>query len=129
MTVLSRVFVYGSLKRGFRHHDQLQGARFSSTSQLLGHYLVLYEGGYPALVPSTDPGGPTGDPGAPVLGEVYLVDEAHLGRLDAFEECPTLYQRSQVTLRDGSVAFAYLVSKEQGARFPRIDGTWVEGAP
>ncbi len=114
--VADHVFVYGSLQRGLLHHDQMSGALFVKDDQLEGHFLVLYEGGYPALV--------AGDSMPPVRGEVYEVSGDHLARLDEFEECPELYSRSRVTLRSGGTAWAYMIGKKEASRFPRIEGKW-----
>lgn len=120
--MLHRVFVYGSLKSGLMHHDQMAGARLLGAATLPGYVLVLYEEGYPALVedePARD-----GRRVSEVQGELYEVSEAHLLRLDVFEDCPTLYQRSLVSLRGGVQAHAYVVSRRVGARLPRLGGHW-----
>ena len=36
-----------------------------------------------------------------VEGEVYWIADSHWGELDAWEEVPTVYRRTQVPLRDG----------------------------
>lgn len=48
-------------------------------------------GSFPALVPTEN--------GQNVLGELYLVDDATLARLDRLEGCPRLYRREQVTIQ------------------------------
>lgn len=125
MTGSERVFVYGSLKRGLRHHDQMAGAAFLGEVALSGHHLVLYEGGYPALVES--PGPPTSAvcPDT-VHGELFFVTSEHLKRLDEFEECPSLYERVRVVLMSGAAAFAYRIPRERGLAYPRVSGTWTE---
>lgn len=94
----------------------MMGAVFVGEDELAGHYLVLYEGGYPALV--------AGEAPLPVRGELYQVSSALLARLDEFEECPELYSRSRVTLQSGECAWAYLIGKKMASRFPRIEGSW-----
>lgn len=111
------LFVYGSLKRGLVHHEQMQGGRFVGTARLNGHHLVLYEEGYPALVRSDEPTSWVG-------GEIFEVSSDHLARLDEFEGVPTLYQRIVVTLDEGTRAFSYVVSNAIGARFPKIESVW-----
>jgi gamma-glutamylcyclotransferase (GGCT)/AIG2-like uncharacterized protein YtfP len=113
------LFVYGSLKRGLVHHGQMRGATFVATARLSRHYLVLYEEGYPALVPSDDESDW-------VEGEIFYVTPEQLARLDEFEEVPTLYQRSEVTLDDGTRAFSYSIAHEIGARWPRVGSVWEE---
>ena len=114
---MALVFVYGSLKRGFRHHRELAGGRYlGSNSTLACHRLVLFDG-YPALV--------TGE--GRVSGELYEVDSDLLARLDRFEGCPTLYQREVLTLADGTTAFAYVMPEHAVIGLPEVpDGVWRE---
>ncbi len=103
-----RLFVYGSLRRGGQHHDQMRGARFCGIARTRPGYALYQHGAYPALAEGA---------GA-VQGELWLVSDELLGRLDDFEGCPELYQRGEVELSDGSRAVAYLVSAELAARLP-----------
>lgn len=113
-----RLFVYGSLKRGFRHHGQLEGARPCGPATTERGYRLVLAGGYPALVR----GGR-----ASVRGELYLVTDDQLARLDAFEEVPHLYQRQLLRLGDGSEAYGYLLP-EGGDEGPVLDpGEWLPG--
>lgn len=115
------VFVYGTLMKDEPNHRHMSGAQF------IGHMVALSTdrrkdlamfdlGPFPALVELSD--------GAPdyraqknrVSGELYLVSEEHLARLDAFEGAPRLYERKEVFIIDpvlGSppveVAFAYVM--------------------
>lgn len=111
------VFVYGSLKRGHEHHDQMSGATYVGETELARHRLVLYEGSYPAL---------TQDPLAqgPVLGELFLVSEELLQKLDAFEEVPELYERKNVSLECGRMAYAYVIDVRRASGYPPLDGPW-----
>jgi gamma-glutamylcyclotransferase (GGCT)/AIG2-like uncharacterized protein YtfP len=99
------LFVYGSLKRGFKHHGLMQRGLWVGRASTPGYRLVLLAE-YPALV--------RGGAGA-VLGELYYVDRPLLAELDAFEECPTLYQRQWVGLDDGRQAFAYLIGRAEAS--------------
>lgn len=115
---MHRVFVYGSLKRGFRHHDQLAGARFVREARTAPHYALVVDGDYPALVE----GGATS-----VAGEVFDVSAAHLAELDGFEEVPDLYVRAEIELDDGERVLAYLLPAGR-ARDVRViaSGVWRE---
>jgi gamma-glutamylcyclotransferase (GGCT)/AIG2-like uncharacterized protein YtfP len=111
-TVSDIVFVYGSLKRGARHHDLMGEARFLALTAV--HGFGLYRvGRYPAMAPLV---------GARVPGELYVVDAAHLARLDEFEDCPELYQRVEVRLGDGRVAWAYTMTAERVRGAARLPG-------
>ena len=112
-----RLFVYGSLQRGFRHHELLAGARFvERASTVPGHRLVVVDG-YPAL---------TAGRGA-VVGELFEVDTPLLERLDEFEDCPTLYQRIRVELAGGAGAWAYVMTAAAVVGCPEVaGGRWRE---
>jgi gamma-glutamylcyclotransferase (GGCT)/AIG2-like uncharacterized protein YtfP len=74
---LARLFVYGSLKRGGRHHAELGGAMFLGEARTLAGYVLEPLDEYLALVPV---------PGAgEVPGELFEVEEELLVELDSFE--------------------------------------------
>ncbi len=125
MRLQHRLFVYGSLLSGLKHHDQMKGARLLGARELLNHHLVLYEDAYPALVPGRAEGASTGRLHASlVVGELYEVSEEHLKSLDQFEECPKLYQRRTITLSDGSRAESYLIEPERAVPYEVISGNY-----
>lgn len=72
------LFVYGSLKRGARHHAELRGARFVGAARTAEGYELEAIGEYLALVER---------PGLPstVSGELFEVDQPLLLLLDEFE--------------------------------------------
>jgi gamma-glutamylcyclotransferase (GGCT)/AIG2-like uncharacterized protein YtfP len=111
-----RLFVYGSLRKGYRHHDRMEGAVFECTVRTaVGFRLILF-GAYPALV--------EGGEGS-VEGEVYLVSAALIEELDVFEGCPDLYQRARVLLEDGTQAETYRMGREKTVGSAEIsDGRW-----
>lgn len=83
-----RVFVYGSLMKGFGNHGLLQDSAFVSPASIKGYSLYSL-GAFPAAV--------RGLGQSTILGEVYEVDDATLARLDRLEGHPTFYERQQVT--------------------------------
>lgn len=94
------LFVYGSLKRGARHHDELMAARFLATARTAPRYSLSSHGEYPALVPGAEV----------VSGELYEVTPELLERLDEFEGCPEFFRRASVSLEDGREAMAYFAA-------------------
>jgi gamma-glutamylaminecyclotransferase len=107
----TELFVYGSLKRGFRHHSELEGAQFLTEARTIPGYTLVSLGPYPALIVSGRDH---------VVGELYRVTAEHLLRLDVFEGSE--YERGEVELASGTRAQAYLLRREHPAfaSAPRI---------
>lgn len=110
----TRVFVYGTLKRGQSNHSRLQGARWLGTATLEG--ACLYDlGPFPMAIAGE----------GRVCGELYAVPMAVLPLLDAYEGCPRLYQRHWLALADGRQAWVYLGQARQVRYVPLLaEGTW-----
>jgi gamma-glutamylcyclotransferase (GGCT)/AIG2-like uncharacterized protein YtfP len=72
------LFVYGSLKRGGRHHAELRGARFLGEASTAPGYALEALGEYLALVARPHAVGA-------VPGELFQVDAELLALLDEFE--------------------------------------------
>jgi gamma-glutamylcyclotransferase (GGCT)/AIG2-like uncharacterized protein YtfP len=90
--------VYGSLRRGERHHDELQGAEFLGQARTAPRYALTRLGAYPALVAGN----------GVVSGELYRVSAALLERLDVFEGAA--YRRATALLEDGREVLAYVAA-------------------
>lgn len=118
------VFVYGSLKRGFRnHHVMNQSAgRCAGTAVLTGYGLhSVYSGAFPGIVRR--------DNRYKVHGELFSIPAERLPRMDAFEGVPSLYTRERVRVRSGKRKFwawVYVFARtaELGKRVP--GGRWKE---
>jgi gamma-glutamylcyclotransferase (GGCT)/AIG2-like uncharacterized protein YtfP len=100
-----RLFVYGSLKRGGRHHDELQaaGATFLGEAETVPGYRLEAlnatedETGYLALVSTVSTAPTAAEAPHVVSGELFEVPESQLPALDAFEG--DAYSRGVVKLR------------------------------
>ena len=89
-----RVFVYGTLKRGLHNHVLLERARASfvgsARTTRTSFAMLLADAGYPYVVKTTTNA-------RAIDGEVYVVDDDTLERLDALEEIATgMYSRESV---------------------------------
>lgn len=84
-----RIFVYGTLKQGFGNHHYLQSATFVGCGYTKIKY-SLYVEGIPFVVKD--------NPTSHIFGEVYLVDDLALHRLDSLEGHPDWYRREQVAV-------------------------------
>jgi len=88
---MTRVFVYGTLKRGGGNHHYLAGQQFIGTARTPPGYALHSLGNYPGMVCS-----PADTAG--VTGELWAVDDACLERLDELEGVDEgLFER--ITLR------------------------------
>jgi len=97
-----RVFVYGSLKRGFQNHRLLEGATFVEEDRVPGYALMSGEGAYfPFAVDA--------EPEFGVCGEVYeLSGKPQLAMLDRLEGHPNFYKRTAVRSDSGAVMWMYV---------------------
>ena len=115
-----RLFVYGTLKKGFPNHDNFMGsAKQLGKYQTIEKYpLVLCGARYvPCMIYSP------GD-GHRVKGELYEVDDECLNRIDALEGIhdPDGYRRTVIRVsssgrmnQDIKEALAYFILPEQAA--------------
>lgn len=101
---MPRVFVYGTLKRGFRNHRFLEAASFVGEAYTAALYRMLV-GRFPVLRDS-------GPGRMPVSGEVYEIDVPTLIALDDLESVVTgMYDRIEtdvVLSGRSSRAFIYI---------------------
>ena len=83
---MHRVFVYGTLKRGFRNHHFLEKSRLMGEAHTVAAYRML-DGRFPVLRDS-------GPDRMPVGGEVYEIDAPTLIALDDLESVASkMYDR------------------------------------
>lgn len=105
-----RLFVYGSLKRGARHHAELEGCRFLREVCTARGFAVVQQGErqregeseYLALVRVPEAA-------STVRGELFEVAEAFLPALDEFEG--EGYERGEVIL-EGEIGSALAYFKK-----------------
>ncbi|XP_029378930.1 gamma-glutamylaminecyclotransferase B-like [Echeneis naucrates] len=93
---MSRIFVYGTLKKGqpnyFRLLNGTNGkAEFLASALTVEKYPLVIAGEYNIPFLLNIPG-----QGHRVHGEIYKVDDRMLNFLDDFESVPSLYQRTAV---------------------------------
>ena len=109
------IFVYGTLMSGKRASHMLDGYEYCGDYQLKD-YAMYNVSTYPGIKEKT---------GECVLGEVYLVDDACIRKMDEYEEEGSLYLRKLVTVENehGSLeAFVYVYNHE--CTGPIVRGKW-----
>jgi len=94
--MMTKVFVYGTLKQGYGNHGLLNDAKYLGDAVTVGKYRLL-NAGFPVIRP--------GDVGR-VEGEVYEVNRHTLQALDRLEGEGTMYHRKDihVEMDDGSIS-------------------------
>ena len=120
---MTRLFLYGTLKRGCKNHRHLAGQAFLGEARTAPGFLLYRLDGYPGMV--EDPAGRGG-----VTGELWSVDDDALARLDCFEGVHEgLYRRIAVPLAtpvgDVMQADAYLYARDT-VGLPVIGSVWSE---
>lgn len=89
---MTNVFVYGTLKRGYRNHHHLAGQKFLGEARTAAGYTLYSMGNHPGMVRSTDAS-------HDVAGELWEVDDDCLVRLDILEGVgKKLYERVSIIL-------------------------------
>lgn len=110
------IFVYGTLLQGESNSTLLRGAEFVGKSKTKPEFELVDFGPYPAMIP---------DGNTAIKGEVYLVDNLQLARIDRLEGYPGFYRRVKIELHDGTPVYAYLLSRAQVTGLPTIpSGDW-----
>ena len=120
------IFVYGSLKRGFRNHHFLATSRFIGIGTTGRDFDLLDLGYFPAAI----------RPGEfAIKGELFAIDRRTLNTLDFLEGNGVFYQRERhpiIVQEAGQVnAWIYLLIDGTGLAAVAAEGhhkTWVERA-
>ena len=110
-----RLFVYGTLKKGFHNNFYLRDARYLGEFTTDPGYSMYSFGNYPAVCE-------TGD--TPILGEVYEISEQLLASTDRLEWYPEYYQRVLIETSFGE-AWMYVVREQLCTDKIKISGNWI----
>lgn len=121
-----KVFVYGTLRKGCSNHRLLEGADFIDNGIVIGNMYSVNEN-FPAFVR----GGSD-----EIYGELYLVDDSILERLDRLERYSEEHEENSMYLRrlinvkmdtgETVIAIIYIWNMDYN-RLKRIaSGDWVE---
>lgn len=119
---MTRLFVYGTLKRGYKNHHLLAGQTYVGEARTVPGYRLHDLGDFPGMIAdSTDTAG--------VTGEIWTVNATALARLDAFEGVHEgLYTRSLIALLSpptNEQTHTYLYACDVSDH-PPLGPTWIE---
>ena len=91
---MHRIFVYGTLKRGWPLSRLLDGQRFLGVAWTAPRYRMVNLGEYPGLIDATD------GEGRSIEGELWEVDTRCLSALDEAEGVPEAeYERRPIVIK------------------------------
>jgi gamma-glutamylaminecyclotransferase len=106
------LFVYGTLKRGLRNNHLIADQEFLGEFLTEPRYRVIDLGPHPGLVVDEVNG-------LAVRGELWSLSEVSLGELDAFEEVPGPFIRTEVKIagrEDAAQAYFWNCPIPEGAK-------------
>ncbi len=108
-----KVFVYGTLKRGFPNHRFLSFSKFLGQAISLEKYALVDNGSFPYACKR-------GIKKAHILGEIFEINEKILINLDSLEGYPNLYKRKkgEFLLLNGMPCEAYIYFVEDFKPYP-----------
>jgi gamma-glutamylaminecyclotransferase len=117
-----RIFVYGSLKKGYWNHNLIDRAKLVGFASLDGSH-VLLDHGFPVCVPMSSGR-------AVVTGEVYEVNLTQLQTLDRLEGEGHMYHRvkAKITYEDGTKGEVWIyMGDAKRWRGAPIGVQWISG--
>lgn len=118
-----RVFVYGTLKRGFGNYRLLKDAKLVGRAETVRPY-VLLDSGFPVMTP-------VGTGASRVAGEVYeFEDESILKNLDRLEGEGRMYDRVEIdveTYRGQKMTVWTYLGRDKAFAGSSLGVHWLDG--
>jgi gamma-glutamylaminecyclotransferase len=115
---MNRMFVYGSLKKGYGNHGFVETSHFVGEAVTEPKFTMISYGFFPACLT---------DGVTEIKGEVYDVADSVLARMDRLEGVPDFYQRIRVATSLGE-AWMYVMKRDTIKNVRAIDpiesGVW-----
>lgn len=109
------LFVYGTLRKGESNQGFLSASEFLGRHETLPEYALYDLGPYPAVTQGH----------SSIVGEVYLIDDATLARIDQLEDVPVEYRREQIETPFGQ-AWIYLYQDTSKLDVLLSSGDWFQ---
>ncbi len=112
--VVSKLAVYGTLRRGCANHRYIADGKYVGTGELQG-WNMYSNGSYPYVVKS----------GGSIKVEIFEIAEETLSSIDDLEGYPMHYDRTQVETQYGK-CWLYFVRKIPSRCFKIESGDWLD---
>ncbi|MDA0128899.1 gamma-glutamylcyclotransferase [Vibrio sp. MarTm2] len=109
------LFVYGTLRKGQSNQSFLDSAEFLGQHETLPEYALYDLGAYPAVTAGH----------RSIVGEVYLIDDDTLAKIDELEDVPVEYRREQIDTPFGR-AWIYLYQDTSQLDSLLASGDWCQ---
>ena len=109
------LFVYGTLRQGGSNQAFLEKSEFLGQHETLPEYALYDLGAYPAVIAGHHR----------IVGEVYLIDDETLARIDKLEDVPIEYRREQIETPFG-LAWIYLYQDTSQLDVLLSSGDWCQ---
>jgi len=111
------IFVYGTLKRGFKLCDMLEKSKFLGDGETLHKYVMYTNGRFPMVSDKYKE--------TRISGEVYIVSDDVLENLDIIEDCPDVFTRKSVFVTmnnyvDHVYAYMYFINDEYLESYDKV---------
>lgn len=116
---MHKVFVYGTLRRGFGNHRLLFTSQFLGTDTVTGFTMLSVGNFYPALLGN-------GRSVSVITGEVYEVNDETFKSLDYLEGYPQHYNRMLVRTANGHEAWVYYYEENDRHLQEVPGGDWMK---
>lgn len=115
---MEKIFVYGTLMRGFGNHGLILDQKFLGMAFTLQPYLMTA-----GMIPFVSNSNEQAKRKAYILGEVYEVDKEALIELDALEGHPDWYERKKIDVRldNGSLEKCWLYFNERDSGHTTVE--------
>ena len=113
-----KVFVYGTLKKGFGNHNILKDSKFLGKATTSDRWLMIGKGlSFPYVLKKDKVKGKL------IKGELYEVDSTTLKRLDQLEGVPTHYRRATTSIKCDNLYYYSIIYIKADETAPN----WVTG--
>lgn len=119
--MLTKVFVYGTLKQGFGNHYLLSRSELLGSCIVNANMVMFNLGGFPGVsfIPSDKDINPID-----IVGEVYEVDAETMEHLDMLEGYPEFYDRTIINTEYGEAWIYHLPYDEYEIYDTVGNGIW-----